>query len=98
MGKVRLVCSKMCFSAPPNRPTGSSARFPALERAAQVCPIDAGILVQLALALAERQELTAAGDRLAQAKRLDPGDRRIDQAIAELAGRQRSGRRRRKAA
>ena len=72
--------------------------FPYLERAARVCPTDAGILVQLALALAERREFAAAKDRLTAAKRLDPGDRRIDQAISELARRQRSGRRRRKAA
>jgi tetratricopeptide (TPR) repeat protein len=69
--------------------------LPHLERATKVCPVDAGMCLQLGLAYAARNELIAAHRLLADAKHLDPSDRRIDLALQDLALQKRGERRRR---
>ena len=56
-----------------------------IEQAAAACPVDPGIRLQLALADLERADLMAAQRNLTLAKHLDPGNRRIDRALEDLA-------------
>jgi Tfp pilus assembly protein PilF len=72
--------------------------FPYLEQAVKACPIDAGMVLQLGLAYAGRNDLIAAQRLLTDAKHLDPSDRRIDLALQDLALQKRGERRKRKRA
>jgi CRISPR/Cas system-associated exonuclease Cas4 (RecB family) len=59
--------------------------YPLLVEAVKHCPVDPGMVLQLGLADMERGDLLAAQRNITQAKHLDPGDRRIDLALQELA-------------
>ena len=72
--------------------------YPFLEQAAQRCPVDPGLALQLGIADLERGDLTAARRRLTGAKHIDPSDRRIDLALQELAIRRRDPRHHHRAA
>ena len=65
--------------------------YPLIEQAAKLCPVDPAFALQLGLADLERGDLLAAQRNVMLAKHLDPGDRRIDLALQELAARRRSG-------
>lgn len=56
-----------------------------IEQAARACPVDPAIRLQLGLADLERGDLLAAQRNLTLAKHLDPGNRRIDLALEQLA-------------
>jgi Tfp pilus assembly protein PilF len=74
--------------------------YPMLVQAADRCPVDPGLRLQVGLADLERDDLLGAQRNLTLAKHLDPGDRRIDLALQELSARKRNvpRKRRRKAA
>jgi hypothetical protein len=51
------------------------------------------VLLQLGLAQAERGQISAARKLLTEAKHLDPGERRIDLALQQLAEPKQKGKR-----
>jgi Flp pilus assembly protein TadD len=69
--------------------------YPLILRAATLCAVDPGLAWELGQIELERGNLVDAQRHLTTAKHLDPGDRRIDATLEQLALRKRDRKKRR---